>query len=247
MTKREQLIEQYEDAAFSLVMDKVAASEGEKYLRLNRQLKDDPTAEVPENVMRRAEKTIGKAFRKTRTISAAKTFCNVVNKVAVLFLTISMVFATAFTASADFRASTYSFVMRVFDDHYEYGFDSKTEYNEVKSYTTFNLGWIPQGYSFCQGVRGTDSYSETYQNFSGGYLIVSLVALGANGVAGTDAEGVIQYQGIINGRNVIIYENNCYNITIPIAESRQVLHVIASSQELPLESVRKIIESLVLE
>ena len=36
MTKREQLIEQYEDAAFALVMDKIAASEGEKYLRLNR-------------------------------------------------------------------------------------------------------------------------------------------------------------------------------------------------------------------
>ena len=45
MTKREQLRERYEEAAFALAMDKIAASEGENYLKLNSRLKGDPAAE----------------------------------------------------------------------------------------------------------------------------------------------------------------------------------------------------------
>ena len=51
MTKREQLIEQYEDALFALLMDSVAEEEGKQALELNERLKADPAAEVPESVM----------------------------------------------------------------------------------------------------------------------------------------------------------------------------------------------------
>lgn len=47
MTKREQLIEQYEDALFALLMDSVAEEEGKKAIELNERLKADPEAEVP--------------------------------------------------------------------------------------------------------------------------------------------------------------------------------------------------------
>ena len=44
MTKREQLIEQYEDALFALLMDSVAEEEGKQALELNERLKADPAA-----------------------------------------------------------------------------------------------------------------------------------------------------------------------------------------------------------
>ena len=57
MTKREQLIEQYEDALFALLMDSVAEEEGKKAIELNERLKADPEAEVPRGAaaMRKAD------------------------------------------------------------------------------------------------------------------------------------------------------------------------------------------------
>ena len=42
MTKREKLLEQYEDALFSLLMDEFAESEGKAALEENARLKADP-------------------------------------------------------------------------------------------------------------------------------------------------------------------------------------------------------------
>lgn len=247
MTKREQLRERYEEAAFALAMDKIAASEGENYLKLNSRLKGDPAAEVPAKIRRRAERTIAKACRKARAASASRRIFKAVNRAAVLFLVMAIVLATAFTASAGFRASAYRLVMKVFDDHVEYSFDSEAGGNAAKPYTAFKLGWVPEGYSFCQGVRNTVSYSETYQNFSGEYLFVSLNSLSTHGVVMADAEGEILYQGIINGRGVTIYKNECYYAAIPLAETCQCLSLNTSSRELSVEAFIKVIESLSLE
>ena len=64
MTKREQLIEQYEDALFALLMDSVAEEEGKKAIELNERLKADPEAEVPAEVRRRCEKLIRHEFNR---------------------------------------------------------------------------------------------------------------------------------------------------------------------------------------
>ena len=60
MTQKEQLWENYEDAVFAILMDAVAEQEGEKGLQLMEELEHDPSAQVPEEVQRRAEKTIRK-------------------------------------------------------------------------------------------------------------------------------------------------------------------------------------------
>ena len=53
MTRREQLQEQYEDALFALLMDELARSEGEKLLEENERLKQEPDADIPDDVMKR--------------------------------------------------------------------------------------------------------------------------------------------------------------------------------------------------
>lgn len=58
MTRKEQLWENYEDAVFAILMDAVAEQEGEKGLQLMEELEHDPSAQVSEEVQRRAEKTI---------------------------------------------------------------------------------------------------------------------------------------------------------------------------------------------
>ena len=48
MRRYEQLLEDYEDAYFALLMDKVAKQEGERLEHLNQELIEDPNFEVPE-------------------------------------------------------------------------------------------------------------------------------------------------------------------------------------------------------
>lgn len=244
MTKREQLIEQYEDAVFALAMDKIAASEGEKYLKLNRQLKDDPTAEVPESVRRRAERTIVKTFRKSRAMSVARIFSNVVNKVAMLFLVISTIFATAFTASPDFRAATYSFVMKVFDDHFVYSFLDKPERIESEQFTHFELGWMPEGYDLFYQSSDNISYQVVYKDEQGNIISAWLMSLSSFGQVSADADNAILSQDSVNGYDVTIFYNDCIQAVIQIPASHQVIHLFASSSEFPRETLNKIIENL---
>ena len=50
MTQNKQLLENYEDAVFAILMDAVAEQEGEKGLQLMEELERDPSAQVPERL-----------------------------------------------------------------------------------------------------------------------------------------------------------------------------------------------------
>lgn len=54
MTQKEQLWEKYEDAVFAILMDAVAEQEGKRGLQLMEELEHDPSAQVPEEVQRKA-------------------------------------------------------------------------------------------------------------------------------------------------------------------------------------------------
>ena len=62
MTKREELVETYEDALFALLMDEVAQIEGEEAIQLNNELLADSKYAVPETVQRRCKRTIQREF-----------------------------------------------------------------------------------------------------------------------------------------------------------------------------------------
>lgn len=72
MHEQEKLYEQYEDAVFALLMDKVAEENGKKLLQQNEALLADPDADVPETLSKRCLRTIEKAYRKSQWKAAAK-------------------------------------------------------------------------------------------------------------------------------------------------------------------------------
>lgn len=57
-----ELWERYEDAMFTLLMDEVAHQEGQEQLEWKKQLNNDPSAALPEEVRKKGEQTIRKAF-----------------------------------------------------------------------------------------------------------------------------------------------------------------------------------------
>ena len=115
MNRREQLIENYEDALFAVLMDKVAEEEGAKLREENRRLKEDPDAAVPEHVDAVARETIRKAFAGQKRRSALKTIGRVVNKVAVVVLICSVLFATAYAAFPEVQLRTLNLLIQSSD------------------------------------------------------------------------------------------------------------------------------------
>ena len=98
MTQKEQLWENYEDAVFAILMDAVAEQEGEKGLQLMEELEHDPSAQVPEEVQKRAEKTIRKAFAAKNREPVKRFTFKVVQRIAVAVLVVVITTACAFAA-----------------------------------------------------------------------------------------------------------------------------------------------------
>lgn len=72
MNRREQIVENFEDAFMSLFMADIAEYEGQKFIGENERLKNDPNFKVPPELDRRCLRTINKTERKKRIWSTGK-------------------------------------------------------------------------------------------------------------------------------------------------------------------------------
>ena len=115
MHEQEKLYEQYEDAVFALLMDKVAEENGKKLLQQNEELLADPDAAVPETLSKRCLRTIEKAYRKSQWKAAAKKVTRALNRVALWILVPLFLFGTAFAASETVRVKTLNFLITNFE------------------------------------------------------------------------------------------------------------------------------------
>ena len=115
MNRRERLIDNYEDALFAVLMDKVAEEEGAKLREENQRLQEDPAAEVPERVDAVARQTIRKAFAGQNRHSALHVAKRVLNTVAMIVLICSAIFATAYAAFPEVRIKTLNLLIQSSD------------------------------------------------------------------------------------------------------------------------------------
>lgn len=143
MTRQEELREQYEDALFAIMMDDVAISEGKKALEENERLKNDPTAEVPEEVSKRCQRTIGRYFAKRTARKVGRFTVKAFGKIAMVAGIAAMLFTGAFAASETVRINTLNLVVEVFEE--------STDFHFAKSSTSVDdsqitASWLPSGY-----------------------------------------------------------------------------------------------------
>lgn len=115
MTRHEQLMENYEDALFALLMDEVAQREGEKLRKENRRLQEDPAAAVPLRTDQRCLRTIRSALSQTKRKSALRTARRVFSKVSVVAVACIMLFAVVYAAVPEVRVGTLNLLIEVSD------------------------------------------------------------------------------------------------------------------------------------
>ncbi len=115
MSRREKLMENYEDALFAILMDKVAEEEGARLREENKRLMDDPDAEVPEEIDAAARQTIRKAFAGQNRKNAYRIVGKIVNRVAVAVLICSLLFVTAYAAFPEVQLRTLNLLIQTSD------------------------------------------------------------------------------------------------------------------------------------
>ena len=83
MYENERVYERYEDAFFTLRMNKVAEANGSSLIQKNEELLKDPDAAVPDSLSKRCLHTIEKNCRKKRLQRMAKKTLRALNRVAL--------------------------------------------------------------------------------------------------------------------------------------------------------------------
>ena len=213
MTKREKLLEQYEDALFSLLMDEFAESEGKAALEENERLKADPNFVVPKELQQRCRRTISHYFAKRSIERMGHIFAGVMRKTAMIALIAMLLFTMAFATSTDFRIKTLNWIIEVFDDRTEFSFVEQESIDNIKNQgKEVVVEWIPEG---CCRVYWFFNCSDDGEEFS------IAVFDGTNMKFGVDTEDAEVESVDIQGEEGIMASKNGI---IQIAWANQELH-----------------------
>ena len=244
MTQKEQLWENYEDAVFAILMDAVAEQEGEKGLQLMEELEHDPSAQVPEEVQKRAEKTIRKAFAAKNREPVKRFTFKVVQRIAVAVLVVVITTACAFAAFPEVRANVLNMIEQTFSDHTEFEFTAGNEEKYASANFDVQPLWLPDGFLMSDEGRNNKTAFKTYENSEDGSIFISeseetdlSMAVDTEGAEKRDIE-VQDYKGkliekdtwkcilfSVPERNMLVYidaENVSTEQLIKVAENIQI-------------------------
>lgn len=204
MSSREQLIENYEDALFALMMDDIAQSEGERLLRENAVLKNEAGASVPPGLHKRCLQTIRSALLRQKSGASVRFAGRLLVRLAAAVFVTAALFSAAFAASPSFRATTLNLLMSMNDELVEWTFKDKDENTDVFS---VDPSCLPDGYEMIEETRDPFCSSQTYQNKSGHCIYITLLYGNQDAAMNTDKEDVIRWEEItIHGLSVVAVE-----------------------------------------
>lgn len=207
MTRQEFLMDRYEDALFSLMMDKVATQEGEKALLEKERLQEEPESIIPETLHRKCLKTISHYYAKKNAKATRKTVSNIISKIAIIALIGVLTFTIAFASSPTFRANTLNFVMETFDDHIEIrmGTSEKVAIEDLK----ITIDPLPNNCELIESSCSRNSRMVVYQINGEGVLKICL--LPEHEVLNYDNEDAVYSSMSIADREALVFEAEEYS------------------------------------
>jgi hypothetical protein len=237
MTREEQLMQEYEDLTFKILMDRVSQAEGARLLEENERLLADPAAAVPESVQRRTEKTIQDAFdgRKKEFVHRSLRRALKVAVIAAILLatTATVVFAVSPTA----RAKMKNTIRNVYETHTDFNYTGDTQSPEELEITT---GWLPEGFSVQdEGSIGTHTW-EDYINATGDTINIQKSYPISMAVDTENAD--ITYIDI-QGYDAIFITKNDEVRVLWLNTDKNVVYFI-NSEGLPPDTILKIAENI---
>lgn len=247
MHEQEKLYEQYEDAVFALLMDKVAEENGKKLLQQNEELLADPDAAVPETLSKRCLRTIEKAYRKSQWKAAAKKVTRALNRVALWILVPLFLFGSVFATSETVRVKTLNFLITNFEFGTEFRIEnSASAAPRQQSMTPIVEDCIPSDYVLIS--QNSTSLSEVflYTNASDSEVSIIIYTLeNLNGAITIDTEDAEVWYSTIHDQSVMFVQKADTYQAVWTDVENQKMYVLTSSNT-ALDVVYGIVEKMLL-
>lgn len=178
MTRHEQLVENYENALFELLMDGVAEREGEQIEKENEQLKNDPDLAIPPELDKRCMASIKKVCRRRRSEQFGRKAYGVLSKVAVVVLVVLVLFTSAYAAFPSVRAGIMNLIIEVSDVattlRMEDTMPADLMSGGEKSLGHYTYGGIPNEFTLMSSNETRKTSRDYYENGVGEYISISI-------------------------------------------------------------------------
>lgn len=242
MTQKEQLWENYEDAVFAILMDAVAEQEGEKGLQLMEELEHDPSAQVPEEVQKRAEKTIRKAFAAQSRRSARHVGFRMFQRIAVAVMLVILTAVCAFAAFPEMRVNVLNMIEQTFSDHTDFNVTSGDSDEYSSATFTIKPAWLPENFSLTDEGENNASVFSMYENGAGGVLFISENKATDLSMAVDTENAEKQDIKIQDYQAKLIEKDNWRCILFLVPEKNMLVYIDA--ENVPTEQLMKVAENI---
>ena len=245
MTQKEQLWENYEDAVFAILMDAVAEQEGEKGLQLMEELEHDPSAQVPEEVQKRAEKTIRKAFAAQSRRSARHVGFRMFQRIAVAVMLVILTAVCVFAAFPEMRVNVLNMIEQTFSDHTDFNVTSGDSDEYSSATFTIKPAWLPENFSLTDEGENNASVFSMYENGAGGVLFISENKATDLSMAVDTENAEKQDIKIQDYQAKLIEKDNWRCILFLVPEKNMLVYIDA--ENVPTEQLMKVAENIQIE
>lgn len=167
MKTHRQLLDSYQEASWALAMEQVALRQGEQARALEDQLRDDPQAAVPQEVIDHCKDTIRRRF----AVTPVRRVKSVLTKVLVAAAICALMTSVACAFSPEFKA----FLLRAFHSFAD-TFTSITFQDPQVENLADNQGkitqelhglrfeWLPEGYEYVDGAESPTAQWVDFEN-----------------------------------------------------------------------------------
>lgn len=253
MTENKDLYEQYEEAFFAMLMDKIADAEGAELIKQNRMLQADPAAAVPAETTKRCLRLIRHQYHKAQRQRTARHSMRIITRIAVALMCLLVLYAVAFAASETVRVNTLNFLVQELDVGTQYLFpgDEVAVENEdelIPDILDAISKAVPSSFTLISSEENIFERVFQFQNETGNEIYVQIWNLYDSAASATiDTEDAdVQYQ-TIEGQDVMIvskfYTNQVYQVVWVDEVQKYMVDIIG--RDVPIEDLLPIAEVLI--
>lgn len=253
MTENKDLYEQYEEAFFALLMEKIADAEGAELIKQNRILQADPAAAVPAETTKRCLHLLRHQYHKAQRQRTARQAMRIITRIAVALICMFVLYAVAFAASETVRVNTLNFLVQKLNVGTQYLFPGdevagKNEDELVPDILDAISKAVPSNFTRISSEENFFERVYQFQNENGNEIYVQIWNLYDSAASATiDTEGAdVQYQ-TIEGQDVMIvskfYTNQVYQVVWVDEVQKYMVDIIG--RDVPIEDLLPIAEVLI--
>lgn len=179
MTRHEQLVENYENALFELLMEGVVEREGERIGEEYVQSRNSPEFSVTPELDRRCLTLIKRACRKKRKTQFSRKTYSVLSKVAIVVFVVLVLFTSAYAAFPSVRVNVLNLLLEVSDFattlRLEVAQPVSHENGVRKLIGPYTYYGIPVEFALISSNETLMLSRDYYENSDGAYLDISIL------------------------------------------------------------------------